>query len=944
MPQPFAPQPQKRQFRSLKTNLFAVALSMSVLPVLTVGILTYLPLRLQIDQAKQTNVTELTEAEAFVEQRLPVWIGTTAVFAGAIAVLLANRALRPVLEAAVTANSVVNRLRRENGTSQGHDALSALPANMQFIDQQLPELLSVQETEAERARILFNLTHHLRQALSEEDVLRTAVAEIRGVFRADRVAIFRFDTADTGTIVEESVAPGWPRMLWATLTDPCLHDYLELYQNGRVRAIADIYNAGLNECHIGLLERFAVRANLIAPIVVDSQLFGLLITNQCSAPRLWQSIECDLITQLSTHVGFAIDQVRLLEQVDAKASQAQVFIDITRRMRASLNEDDILNTTVAEIRKMLGCDRVIVYGFDANWYGTVIAESVVRGFPKALWANIKDPCFAEGFVEQYQAGRVNAIANIDEAGLTDCYRQQLEPFAVKANLVAPILIDHKLLGLLIAHQCSGPRYWQSSEIGLFAQLATQVGFALDQARLLAHVDSRAQQAQILNDVTRQIRESLDETTILTVTVEQVRKALRADRVVIYNFNSNWGGSVVAESVLPGWPHALAYKIEDACIPESLRAAYVSGRVVPTANVFEAGFHPDHLKLMERLQIQANLVAPILHQGRLFGLLIAHQCSGPRTWPSADVDLLAQIATQVGFALDHARVLGQIELAYQTAESTSNLERRHTADLQRTVLNALQTSDRTIKASSSLMQNQIASITSASEQIQAIADGFQDFVASLQHLDQQSLHVDQSLQNGRNQVNQVLDSLLRLRQTVLAMTPKLQMLMPPAQQMSDVLIRMGNTTAQIKLKAMNTALEASRMGTSGQKFADLGNRMFELTRQLDDHIAEFKPLVATVKAETDTILTAIAPSKQQIHDDVELVGSIQQQLSQMATDLDQMQGLLNTITISTTHHTQASTLASQLILDVANLLRQATEQSLSISKTFDTLIATVQRSH
>jgi methyl-accepting chemotaxis protein len=92
------------------------------------------------------------------------------------------------------------------------------------------------------------------------------------------------------------------------------------------------------------------------------------------------------------------------------------------------------------------------------------------------------------------------------------------------------------------------------------------------------------------------------------------------------------------------------------------------------------------------------------------------------------------------------------------------------------------------------------------------------------------------------------------------------------------------------------------------------------------------------------LTAIAPSTQQIHDDVELVGSIQQQLSQMATDLDQMQGLLNTITISTTHHTQASTLASQLILDVANLLRQATEQSLSISKTFDTLIATVQRSH
>jgi methyl-accepting chemotaxis protein PixJ len=944
MPQSSAPQPQKRQFLSLKTNVFAVALSTSVLPVLIVGILTYLPLRLQIEQAKQADATELTEAEIFVEQRLPVWIGTTAVLAGTIAVVLAKLVLRPVLESAITANSVVNRLRRDDDRVRRQDALTALQDNIQFIDEQLPKLLSAQETEAERTHLIFNLTRHLRQSLSEEDVLRTAVAEIRGIFRADRVAIFRFDTADTGTIIEESVAPGWPKMLWATLTDPCLHDYVEQYQNGRVRAISDIYNAGLNECHIGLLERFAVKANLIAPIVVNSQLFGLLITNQCSAPRLWQAIDCNLITQVSTQVGLALDQVRLLEQADAKASQAQIFIDITRRIRASLNEDDILNTTVEEIRKTLGCDRVIVYGFDPEWYGTVIAESVVRGFPKAMGANIKDPCFAEGYVEQYQSGRVNAISNIDEAGLTDCYRQQLEPFAVKANLVAPILMDHQLLGLLIAHQCSGPRYWQPSEIGLFAQLATQVGFALDQARLLAQVDARAQQAQILNEVTRQIRDSLDEDTILKVTVEQVRKVLRADRTVIYNFNSTWGGSIVAESVLPGWPHALAYKIEDACIPESIRRAYVAGRVVPTANVFEAGFHPDHVQLMRRLQIQANLVAPILHQGHLFGLLIAHQCSGTRTWQPSEIDWLTQIATQVGFALDHARVLEQVELAYQTAESTSNLERRHQASLQQTILTTLQDSDRTLKSSSLSLQNQVQSIMSAGEQIQAIADGFHDLVASLQHLDQQGLQVDRSLQNGRNEMHQILESLLRLRQTVLAITPKLQLLLSSVQQMSDVLIQMGNTTAQIKLKAMNTALEASRMGTSGQKFADLGNRVFELTRQLDDRIVEFKPLVATVRSEADAIATAIAPSTQQVNDSGELVGHIQQQLSQMATDLDQMRGLLNTITVSTTHHAQASTLASQSILDVANLIHQAAERSSSLSRTFDSLIAIVQKPH
>jgi GAF domain-containing protein len=57
-------------------------------------------------------------------------------------------------------------------------------------------------------------------------------------------------------------------------------------------------------------------------------------------------------------------------------------------------------------------------------------------------------------------------------------------FAVKANLTAPIVQDGNLIGLLIAHQCSGPRAWQQTELDLFAQLGAQVGFALDRANLL----------------------------------------------------------------------------------------------------------------------------------------------------------------------------------------------------------------------------------------------------------------------------------------------------------------------------------------------------------------------------------------------------------------------------------------------------------------------------
>lgn len=57
----------------------------------------------------------------------------------------------------------------------------------------------------------------------------------------------------------------------------------------------------------------------------------------------------------------------------------------------------------------------------------------------------------------------------------------LAQFAVKVNLVAPVMQNDVLLGLLIAHQCDRPRVWQENEISLFSRLATQVGFAISQS-------------------------------------------------------------------------------------------------------------------------------------------------------------------------------------------------------------------------------------------------------------------------------------------------------------------------------------------------------------------------------------------------------------------------------------------------------------------------------
>ncbi|MFN6488220.1 MULTISPECIES: PAS domain S-box protein [unclassified Nostoc] len=186
----------------------------------------------------------------------------------------------------------------------------------------------------------------------------------------------------------------------------------------------------------------------------------------------------------------------------AQAEREQLMRTVAQRIRQSLNLQDILNATVQEVRDLLGVDRVIVYQFDSEMIGTIRAESVEPGWRVSLGVEIHDTCFQTSTGMEYYQGRKRAIANIYEAGLTDCHISLLEQFEVKANLVVPILLEvssqnpgSHLWGLLIAHQCSNFRDWEENQLDLLDQLTVQLAIAIQQSSILEQVQTELVQRQ-----------------------------------------------------------------------------------------------------------------------------------------------------------------------------------------------------------------------------------------------------------------------------------------------------------------------------------------------------------------------------------------------------------------------------------------------------------------
>ncbi|MCT7956384.1 GAF domain-containing sensor histidine kinase [Laspinema palackyanum] len=213
---------------------------------------------------------------------------------------------------------------REREWSQWEQDLLEGVASQLAIAINQAQLYSATRAAAQRESLLRLITNQIRSTLDLNTVLKTAVQGVRELLNTDRVVIYRFLENWAGEIVVEDLKVPWPPILGGAIADNCFKtDHAELYKQGRVRAIDDIHNSGLNTCHAEFLEQLQVKANLIVPINMPDHLWGLLIAHECHSNRHWTQGEIELLEQLGHQMAIAISQAELYQKVQDSAAQYQ---------------------------------------------------------------------------------------------------------------------------------------------------------------------------------------------------------------------------------------------------------------------------------------------------------------------------------------------------------------------------------------------------------------------------------------------------------------------------------------------------------------------------------------------------------------------------------------------------------------------------------------------
>ncbi|BAZ15847.1 GAF sensor signal transduction histidine kinase [Calothrix sp. NIES-4071] len=211
------------------------------------------------------------------------------------------------------------------------------------------------------------------------------------------------------------------------------------------------------------------------------------------------------------------------------------------------------------------------------------------------------------------------------------------------------------------------------------------------------LEKQIAQERLLNRVTTQIRKSLDLSVIMTTALAQVREFLELDRLVIYKFEQSksnhrhlsipnssvsvagaaikhqfveYGGCIVYEVRASDAISTVLNYTEQNCFTPTTEcwSKYRQGFTLAVNDIYKTYTNETCLlNFLEDAQVRAKLVAPIMFENKLWGLLIAHQCYSVRNWNESEKNLLGAVAEQLAIAIHQAELMKSLTQEKQSLE-------------------------------------------------------------------------------------------------------------------------------------------------------------------------------------------------------------------------------------------------------------------------------------
>lgn len=511
-----------------------------------------------------------------------------------------------------------------------------------------------------------------------------------------------------------------------------------------------------------------------------------------------------------------------------------------------------------------------------------------------------------------------------------------------------------------------------------AQLGSDINRLAVQLTDFMQVQTKlTQHSASIKDIALQLTRAKNWLEILDAVVQISYQAFNADRVVYYQFDSQ-SAIAVAECAAQG-----TRIIQNSNLSSELVAEYLAQQYLPKVEVIndltQTKLTPAKQEYLESLGVKSCLIAPVIIENQLNGLLMVHQ-STLLPWMNEEQEFLIQVASQIGFAIARLELLEQQKLAeileksakeaIQTRAlsllqevddvSQGNLTVRARvtedeigtiADSYNSTIESLQKLVNQTKAAAtevqlntaandlavqSLAQETIAQASSISQMLKQVREMETSIGLVANQAHQAEAFVQQAattIAREDQAMSLTVAEIKTVQQTVTQTATKAEKLGESSQEISQVVNLIGRFAAQTHLLALKASIEAARAGEEGKGFAVIADEVRSLATASAEATAEIETLVSKIQLETAEVVKAMHRGAAQIASGHELVQQTRYSLSQVNQVSNEISKLVSSITQATQQQSTTSAEVSQTIVEAVAI---AEHNSQSATQVFNSL--------
>jgi signal transduction histidine kinase/CheY-like chemotaxis protein len=423
------------------------------------------------------------------------------------------------------------------------------------------------------------------------------------------------------------------------------------------------------------------------PLKVNGKTLGAIFVQSYTKGIHYTDQDDEVLTFVAQHIATALTRLRALEAERQRNNELAILNSVAEAMAKTLDLKTVTRIVGDKVREIFGTDSALImlldqqthlihtyYEYDENEGGYI---DYVEPFPLGTGLaskviSTRQPLMLGTLEEEIAHGAYFPPEIIEQgSGLFS-----------QSWLGVPIMVKDQVLGIM-ALSDTDPHAFNQNHLHLLQTLSSNVGVAIENARLFQAEQQRVAELAAINAVSSALASELNLSALINLVGEQTRAIFDADIAYVAlldkaNNSINFPYTYGEDSAPIRYSEGLVSKVIKTSKPLLINQDLDTKVAETGANIL--GKQP-----------LSYLGVPIVVSGKAVGVLSVQSTTRERIFNEADTRLLGTIASNVGTAMHNAYLFSEAQKARSAAEQANQAKSAFLANMShelRTPLNSI----------------------------------------------------------------------------------------------------------------------------------------------------------------------------------------------------------------------------------------------------------------